>query len=692
MSKIIGIDLGTTFSAVAHIDDNQTPKLIPNETGDRLTPSVLLFEDGEFFVGKYAKQNAPAVPEQTVEFVKREIGKSKEEFFREFNEKQYSAEELSAEILKALKQDAEAELGTSVTDAVITVPAYFNDAERQATIRAGEIAGLKVHRIINEPTAAAIAYGMNQSGGKSRVLVFDLGGGTFDVTIMEVDGQEMKILATNGDHRLGGKDWDDAIIVYVAEMFKSEHGEDPLQDLHTYQDLQLNAISAKESLSQRQKALIICNYNGKSSRVELTREKFEELTSNLVERCKSCVDVVLKDANLMPEQIDTALLVGGSTRLPMIQDMLAQHFGNPPDTSVNPDEAVAVGAAGMGALIQSEQTEERRFIGAGPAPIAGGIMRISDVCSHSLGIVVLDEIGDLINSTIIEKNTNIPCEISRDNYETTSPDQTEFDVIVVQGEIPDPRYCPVRDAYEFYDIPPRPAGETRLKVAFKYDASGVIDVEAEDVLSGRVLPKRKKEEDIDWESLVAPAPVPMDIALVIDCSGSMEGREIRDAKKAGVQFLDDIGPSAHVGLVSFGNPDAHIQMGLTQDFKKLRRAIESLDAEGGTPMAGAIALTRDQVLVNGENENVLVLLTDGMPNNSNNTKREAELAKQQGIQMITIGVGNGVDSDYLKQVASTPKDYYFVEESVQLESTFTTIASRLVTESSWGGGGGLTRL
>ena len=372
--------------------------------------------------------------------------------------------------------------------------------------------------------------------------------------------------------------------------------------------------------------------------------------------------------------------------------MLAQHFGKPPDTSINPDEAVAVGAAGMGALIQSEQTEERRFIDAGPAPIAGGIMRISDVCSHSLGIVALDEIGDLINSTIIEKNTSIPCEISRDNYETTSPDQTEFDVIVVQGEISDPRYCPVRDAYEFYNIPPRSAGETRLKVTFKYDASGVIDVEAEDVLSGRVLPKRKKEENIDWESLVAPAPVPMDIALVIDCSGSMWGREISEAKKAAVQFLDNIGPSAHVGLVSFGNPDAHLQMGLTQNFKKLRRAIKGLDAEGGTPMAEAIALTRDQVLVNSENENVLVLLTDGMPNNSNNTRREAELAKQQGIQMITIGVGNGVDSDYLKQVASTSDDYYFVEESVQLESTFTTIASRLVTESSWSGGDGLTRL
>ena len=692
MSKIIGIDLGTTFSAVAHIDDNRTPEIIPNELGDRLTPSVVLFDDDEFFIGEYAKQNAVAMPEHTVEFVKREMGKSKDEFFREFNGKEYSAEELSAEILKGLKRDAEAELGSEITDAVITVPAYFNDSERQATIRAGEIAGLKVHRIVNEPTAAAIAYGMHQSGGKSRVLVFDLGGGTFDVTIMEGDGQEMKILATNGDHRLGGKDWDDKIILHVAEQFEVEHGKNPLIDLHAYQDIQARAVEAKIQLSTLNRAAIIANYAGKSLRILLTRQEFEAMTSDLLERCKSCVDVVLGEANLTREQIDTVLLVGGSTRLPMIRDMLGQHFGKPPDTSVNPDEAVAVGAAGMGALIQSEQTEERRFIGAGPAPIAGGIMRISDVCSHSLGIVALDEIGDLINSTIIKKNTNIPCEISRDNYETTSPNQTEFDVIVLQGDMQDPRDCPVRDAYEIYDIPSRPAGETRLKVIFKYNASGVIDVEAEDVLSGRVLPKRKKVEDIDWESLVAPAPVPMDIALVIDCSGSMWGREISDAKKAAVRFLDDIGPSAYVGLVSFGNPYAHIQMELTQDFAKLRRAIESLDADGDTPMAEAIALVRNQVLVNSENVNVLVLLTDGMPNNSNNTRREAKLAKQQGIQMITIGVGDGVDSDYLKQIVSTSEDYYFAEESIQLESTFTTIASRLVTESSWGGGGGLTRL
>ena len=695
MPKTIGIDLGTTFSAVAHINDNQTPELIPNETGQRLTPSVILFDEGEFFVGDYAKQNAVAIPEQTVEFVKREMGKSKAEFSREFDGKHYSAEDLAAELLKVLKRDAEGELGTEITDAVITVPAYFNDAERQATIRAGELAGLRVLRILNEPTAAAVAYGLNRRVDAAKVLVFDLGGGTFDVTIMEVAGEAMNMVATNGDHRLGGKDWDDKLIVSMAEQFEREHGANPLVDLHAYQDIQARAVEAKMQLSSLNRAALVANYAGKSLRLQLTRPEFEAMTSDLVERCRSLVEVVLSEAGLTRAQIDTVLLVGGSTRLPMIRDMLADHFGQPPDTSINPDEAVATGAAGMGALIQAEQSGARPLLGVGPLS-GGGIMRISDVCSHSLGMVVLDELGELGNSTIIEKNTPIPCEVSRDTYETTSPNQTEFDMIVVQGDMPDPRDCPVRDAYEIYDIPPRPAGATRLKVTFQYNASGVIEVEAEDVLSGQVLPQRKKPGEIDWDSLIAPDPaaLPMDIALVIDCSGSMSGDRIRDAKKAAIRFLDAIDLNVHrVGLVSFGDPEAHIRMELTQNFELLRQAIEGLDAAwGGTPMDKAITLTRDRVFDDsGDGNNVLVLLTDGAPNNRSKTMREAELAKQQDIQIVTIGVGVGVDSEYLKQIASTPDDYYFVEESVQLESTFTTIANRLVAESS-SGGSGLTRL
>ncbi len=682
MSKIVGIDLGTTFSAVAHINENGVPELIPNEDGKRLTPSVIFYNNSEFIVGEYAKQNALAEPENTVEFIKREMGKPLSEFSREFGGKEYSSEELSAEILKTLKKDAEAKLKEQVTDAVITVPAYFNDPERKATIRAGEIAGLNVQRIINEPTAAALSYGMHHSGDTATVLVFDLGGGTFDVTIMEVEGQEMKILGTNGDHRLGGKDWDDKIIIHAAERFKSEHGENPLTDLSTYLEIQTRAVEAKIQLSTLNRATIITNYAGKSHRLQLTRQEYEAMTTDLVERCRSLVEVVLHEVKLTADQIDTVLLVGGSTRLPMIQNMLTEYFGKPPDTSVNPDETVVFGAAVMGELIQAEETKKRPFLGAGPKQNLG-IMRISDVCSHSLGMVALDNIGELCNSIIIPKNTNIPCDVSKDNYLTTSPNQTEFDIIVLQGgEQLAPRECPVSDAYEVYDIPPRPVGETRLKVTYKYNTSGVIEVEAEDVQSKKVLPIRKKVEEIDWDELESPTPIamPMDISLVIDCSGSMYGEKLANAKKAAIQFLDDIDPSFRVGLVSFQSK-ATLQMSLTDDFTKLGRKIKNLSSGGGNSDEEAIALARDQVLEYSPNQKVLVLLADGKPYRRDVVIQEADQAKQQDIQMITIGVGNDVDSDLLKRIASSPEDYYFVEESVQLESTFTSIASRLVTES-----------
>ena len=682
MSKIVGIDLGTTFSAIAHINDNGIPELIPNEDGDRLTPSVIFYDDGEFIVGEYAKQNAIAEPENTVEFIKREMGKSTTEFSCKFGGKEYSPEELSAEILKKLKKDTETALKEEITDAVITVPAYFNDLERQATIRAGEIAGLNVQRIINEPTAAALSYGMHHNSDTSTVLVFDLGGGTFDVTIMEVTGQEMKILATDGDHRLGGKDWDDRIIEYVADTFEIEHSINPLDDNAAYQDLQMRSVDAKIQLSTRNRTRIITNYARKSQFLELTREKFEEMTINLVEQCKSTIDLVLKEVGLTTNQIDTVLLVGGSTRLPMIQKMLAEHFSKQPDSSVNLDEAVVYGAAVMGEIISSQRMKKRSFLGAAPKRNFG-LMRISDVCSHSLGMVALDNIGMLTNSTIIPKNTNIPCEVSKDHYSTTSHNQTEFDIIVLQGDPGiDPRECPVRDAYEAYNIPPHPAGAP-IKVTYKYNANGIIEVAAEDVETKKALPIRSKVGDIDWDSYETPEPVamPMDIALVIDCSGSMYGDKLRNAKKAAIRFLDDIDESFQVGLVSF-QTRAKLEITLTGDFSKLSQAINNFNAGGGNDDEGAIAVARDQVLANSQNIKVLVLLADGRPADMNAMLREANLTKRQNIQIIAIGVGDDVDSDLLKQVASTPEDYYFVEESIQLESTFTTIASRLVTESS----------
>src|SRR6478752_6419611 len=309
--KAVGIDLGTTFCAIAHIDAYGKPQIIPNSESERITPSVILFDGTNALVGTMAKQNAVAEPEKIVDFVKREMGKSKSQFHREFNGKIYSAEELSALIIKKLKNDAEKYLGEPVTDAVITVPAYFNDAERTSTLHAGQLAGLNVLQVINEPTAAALAYGLDKLDHDHTVFVFDLGGGTFDVTIMRIEGHHIRMVASNGDHRLGGKDWDDIIVNWVADEFDKLHGENPLLDLQSYQDLYNRALTAKVQLSTRSRTTLVHSYNGKSIKLDLTREEFEERTRHLLEKCKAICEIVMQEASMTWDGVDRILLTGG---------------------------------------------------------------------------------------------------------------------------------------------------------------------------------------------------------------------------------------------------------------------------------------------------------------------------------------------------------------------------------------------
>ena len=497
MGKVVGIDLGTTFSAIAHINEHGQEEIIPNTESDRITPSVIMFEEDLITVGKIAKQNASAVPEDIVEFVKREMGKSKEEYAREFNGTSYSAEELSALILQKLKRDAEAHLDTEITDAVITVPAYFRDAEREATRNAGKIAGLNVLQVMNEPTAAALAYGVDVHGTDQNVFVFDLGGGTFDVTVMKVSGSKLEMIATNGDHRLGGKDWDDQIIVHVAQMFEEEHGENPLQDLHAYQDIQLNAISAKESLSRRQKARIVCNYNGKSSRIELTREKFEALTDDLVQRCSALCGVVLSEAQMTWENIDVVLLAGGSTRMPMIQEMITEISGkeiNPQE--VNPDDVVALGAAIQGTLRQIEEQAsdtsdtgvlaeipeavKDRFIG----PKNELSIKVIDGATHPLGtLVVKSDRSTQYVHLMIPKMTPIPCEVN-DTFYTVSDNQAGVRVDVVQGleqnQIIDeiPQFEDFKLGECKLELPPGMPEGTPIELTYKYNLDQTLEVTA----------------------------------------------------------------------------------------------------------------------------------------------------------------------------------------------------------------------
>jgi len=479
--KVIGIDLGTTFCAVAHIDLYGKPQIIPNGESERLTPSVILFDGSSVIVGSLAKNNAVAEAERIVDFVKREMGKPKEQFQREFDGKIYSAEELSALILRKLKADAEKYLKEPVTDAVITVPAYFNDAERTATITAGQLAGLNVLQIINEPTAAAVAYGLDKLDEDQTVFVFDLGGGTFDVTIMRIEGQGIQMLATNGDHRLGGKDWDDVIVNHVAEEFDRAHGENPLLDLQSYQDLQSRALAAKIQLSSRPRTAIIHSHNGKSVKVELTRQEFEQKTRHLVEKCKTICEMVLQEAQMEWSDIHKVLLVGGMTRMPMVREMVAGLSPVPLVDDVNPDEAVAVGAAiqGILSLLKEEETTGNKTVSENTrqqfSSREGGLIQVTNITSHTLGVVLWDEAHlEEYVFPMIRKMTAIPA-TARNSFGTASANMQRAVVRIVEGESTLPAECTPLGLCDV-ELPAFLPKGSPVELTYEYNANQVLEV------------------------------------------------------------------------------------------------------------------------------------------------------------------------------------------------------------------------
>ncbi|MEP6936649.1 MAG: Hsp70 family protein [Chthoniobacterales bacterium] len=479
--KAVGIDLGTTFSAVAHIDAYGKPQIIPNAESERITPSVILFDGATAIVGTLAKNNSVAEPEKIVDFVKREIGKPKEQFSREFGGKSYSAEELSALILKKLKADAEKYLKESVTDAVITVPAYFNDAERTATITAGQLAGLNVLQIINEPTAAAVAYGLDKLDEDQTVFVFDLGGGTFDVTIMRIEGHSIQMLGTNGDHRLGGKDWDDVLVNLIAEEFDRAHGENPLLDLQSYQDLQSRALAAKIQLSSRPRSAVIHNHNGKSVKVEMTREDFEQRTRHLIEKCKTICEIVMQEAQMTWAAIDKILLVGGMTRMPMVRQMIEQLSTAPVVDDVNPDEAVAVGAAiqGVLSLLREEEISGEKVLPDDTrqqfSSREGGLIQVTDITSHTLGVVLWDEAHlEEYVYPMIRKMTAIPA-TKENSFGTATANMEKAVVRIVEGESTLPAECTPLGICDV-ELPAFLPKGSPVTVTYEYNANQVLEV------------------------------------------------------------------------------------------------------------------------------------------------------------------------------------------------------------------------
>ena len=484
--KVVGIDLGTTFSAIAHIDAYGKPQIIPNSETERITPSVIFFEGegNNVIVGTAAKNNAVAEPEKIVDFVKREIGKPKDQFHREIGGKDYSAEELSALIIRKLKGDAEKYLDQPITDAVITVPAYFNDAERTSTITSGQLAGLNVLQIINEPTAAALAYGLDKLDEDHTVFVFDLGGGTFDVTIMRILDHKIEMLATNGDHRLGGKDWDDVIVNLIAEEFDQLHGENPLLDLHSYQDLHIRALAAKIQLSSRNSTTIVYHHGGKSVKLTLTRKEFEKRTRHLVEKCKTICEMVMQEAKMKWDKIDKVLLAGGMTRMPMMRAMIAGFSSVPLIDHVNPDEVVARGAAIQGILSMLneenvsghkvlDETVRRQF-----SALDGGLIEVTDITSHTLGVVLWDEkqLQEYV-FPMIRKMTPVPAVI-KNSFGTADANMQHAVVKVVEGESTVPGECTPLGVCDIVLPPYLPKGSP-VKLTYQYNANQVLEVDVE---------------------------------------------------------------------------------------------------------------------------------------------------------------------------------------------------------------------
>ncbi|MDR4987583.1 MAG: molecular chaperone DnaK [Bacteroidales bacterium] len=489
MGKIIGIDLGTTNSCVAVMEGNE-PVVIPNSEGRRTTPSIVAFtENGERKIGDPAKRQAIINPERTIYSIKRWMGETYESAAKErervtykvekgenntprvkIDDRNYTPQEISAMVLQKMKKTAEDYLGQEVTEAVITVPAYFNDSQRQATKEAGEIAGLKVRRIINEPTAASLAYGLDKKDREMRIAVFDLGGGTFDISILELGDGVFEVKSTNGDTHLGGDDFDDVIINWLADEFKKDEGIDLRKDPMALQRLKEAAEKAKIELSSVTSTEINLPYimpvDGIPKHLvrTLTRSQFEKLTDKLIQATLEPCKIALKEAKLQPSDIDEVILVGGSTRIPAIQELVEKFFGKKPSKGVNPDEVVAIGAAIQGGVLTGEIKD----------------VLLLDVTPLSLGIETLGG----VMTKLIEANTTIPTK-KNETFSTAADNQTSVEIHILQGERPMARDNRTIGRFHLDGIPPAPRGIPQIEVTFDIDANGILNVSAKDKASGK---------------------------------------------------------------------------------------------------------------------------------------------------------------------------------------------------------------
>ena len=679
MGLAVGIDLGTTNSALAYIDRYGKPVVVPNDISAPTTPSVVAFRDGMIYVGEEAKELAAAGDDLAVAAFKRQMGVRN--FAFPGPDKAYTAAELSALVLKKLKTDAERALNDTITDAVITVPAYFKDPQRADTIEAGRLAGMNVLQVINEPTAAAISYGFNHHDLDQLLLVYDLGGGTFDVTVLEIKNGTIKIMTSDGDHELGGKDWDERIVEYFGSEFEREFSVNPLAEMTNINDIISRAEDVKIRLSAAMKAPMTIVHDGNRGKYELERAKFEDITHDLLGRTVTLTDKALEDIGLTPDRLDGVILVGGSTKMPMVGRYIRDTFKKEPLGGINPDEAVAMGAA----LVTLNHIEPDR---SKPKAYAlGGTIKAVDVTNHSLGMIAVNaDRSAYINSIILPKNETIPCIQSRPyQHRLRLHDNSSLEIYLTQGEAESPADVSYLEKHVVSDIPPNDKGLAIIDIEYSYDISGRVGVKALLADSGQKLPVTVEPlpADIPQRFLVPPEDLQtvrtaghLAVYMAFDLSGSMSGQPLREAKNAARSFLKNMDLShSSIGIIAVADR-SQVVLDASQNAKKIESAIDSLQIE--MVGIGNDADPFDDIynqLKKADGSRFGIVLADGVWYNQKQAITRAKKCHGKGIDIISVGFGSA-DEKFLKEISSTDEASLFTGLD-KLVETFTSIAQVL---------------
>ena len=708
MGISVGIDLGTTFSAVAYIDPKSNlPQIIPNSEGKRITPSVIQFLDGKIIFGSEAEEAFNAGEPNCVATFKREMGS--DEPYCYIEGKPYTSEKLSSLLLRHLKEDAEAALGEQIKDAVITVPAYFYSREREATIRAAQAAGLKVKKIIDEPNAAAMAYGLNNWRENANILVYDLGGGTFDVTLVHMGKNgDLSTITTRGNHKLGGRDWDDRIDEILFDRFEEETGIDYRGDADAAAMIRGASEGLKKQLSAMMSAKVTLSFPdyGRAS-VTVSRQDFEESTLDLLDRTGALCQAVLEEADLTIRQITDVLLVGGSTRMPQVSAYLQKMFGKKPLTHVNPDEAVALGAA----IQSSKQSDEYtalsvqvvggkkvtdrsssglgKYVAVKPAQklTSLGVLNLRETTAHAMGMIAVNpDMTKYINDIIIPANHPRPVRVAKGfRFHTSARGSNEMEIFVLQGDKENPldNLIPYKFVVSGIRHIREQRGETIIKVQYSYDNNGVINVQAKQENDDAELPIRKEAVPEDMSKYAMPInpeefmrPEPLNVVMAIDVSGSMSGQPMDDAKAAMCHFVSELDFSyARVAVLAVSDSTA-IVAGLSDDEEACMSAIRSIEC--GSTGYGNAAHPFNEIrglLKDEDGRRFAIVLADGVWSYQDAAISAAKQCNEQGIETAAIGFGSA-DSNFLKAISSDDANGILVAQA-ELTSAFGSIAQSL---------------